>query len=174
MKYFGLYDDCGSRSSFYRLKNRRSGFKDFDSKDHAEFAHKVQSKLSSYNLAPKVYSDVGRIIVPSGYEAGQTELSGWGYVTEVARTLPECYDEDCSNEECYESACANGRIIDKILYRLYEVGIEYADGHRGNFGYVRRNKKWIPVVIDVGVESFSDIDDSLYGTEHCFMENTYV
>jgi hypothetical protein len=43
--------------------------------------------------------------------------------------------------------------------------LEYVDGHRGNFGFVRRNKEWVPVVIDVGSESFGYVDERLYGSD---------
>ena len=163
MSYVGLYEDCGSRNTFYRLKNRRgAGFKSCESKEEADFAHRVQKKLSENYLAPRVYSDVGRIMVPDSYENGEIVLSNWGYVTEIAKSMPVCYDDDCDGY-CNDSCCENSVIIDNVVDYLNEVGLEYTDGHRGNFGFVRRNKQWIPVVIDVGSESFGYIDEKLYG-----------
>lgn len=163
MSYVGLYEDCGSRNTFYRLKNRRgAGFKGFESKEEADFAHRVQSKLAEDNLAPRVYSMVGRIMVPDSYDDDEMVLSNWGYVTEIAKSMPVCRDEDCGSE-CFESGCKNSIIIDNIVDCLSEAGLEYIDGHRGNFGFVRRNKQWVPVVIDVGSESFGDVDERLYG-----------
>ena len=167
MSYVGLYEDCGSRNQFYILKNRRGrGFKSFESKEEADFAHKVQSKLSQDNLAPRVYSDVGRIMVPDIYDdTGETmTLSSWGYVTEIAKPMPVCYDDNCDGD-CHDSDCDNGSTIQTVVYCLNEAGLEYVDGHRGNFGFVRRNNQWIPVVIDVGSESFGDIDERLYGSD---------
>ena len=163
MSYVGLYEDCGSRNTFYRLKNRRgAGFKSFESYEEAEFAHRVQSKLAQDNLAPRVYSDVGRIMVPDGYEDGEMVLSSWGYVTEIAKPMRVCYDDNCDGD-CHNSDCDNGSTIQTVVYCLNEAGLEYVDGHRGNFGFVRRDRQWIPVVIDVGSESFGDIDERLYG-----------
>jgi hypothetical protein len=163
MSYVGLYEDCGSRNTFYRLKNRRgAGFKGFESKEEADFAHRIQSKLSQDNLAPRVYSMVGRIMIPDSYDDDEMVLSNWGYVTEIAKPMRVCYNDNCDGE-CYGSGCYNSVIIDDIVDRLREAGLEYIDGHRGNFGFVRRNKQWVPVVIDVGSESFGDIDERLYG-----------
>jgi hypothetical protein len=162
MSYVGLYEDAGSRNTFYRLKNKRGrGFKGFESKDEAVFAHKIQSKLSDLDMAPRVYSVVGRIMVPD-YCSDDMILSNWGYVTEIARTLPDCYDDDCDGD-CYDSGCKNSYLIDQVVEAMNEVGLEYVDAHRGNFGYIRRNRQWIPVVIDVGRESFDYVDESIYG-----------
>jgi hypothetical protein len=46
---------------------------------------------------------------------------------------------------------------------LGEHGLEYNDAHKGNFGYVRRKGSWVPVAIDLGVESFTDWDEDIYG-----------
>jgi hypothetical protein len=46
---------------------------------------------------------------------------------------------------------------------LGEHGLEYNDSHKGNFGYVRRKGSWVPVVIDLGIESFTDWDEDIYG-----------
>ena len=162
MTYIGLYDDAGSKNAFYIILNKkidrkRVGFKEFESKEEAEFAHKVQSILAEQDLAPRVYGQVGRIRRnnPDG-------LTEYGYLTEVARPMPYCNDEYCDGE-CFEGGCGNCTIIGEILWELDKCGLDYADHHRGNFGYVRRNGTWIPVVIDVGVESFSDWDSSIYG-----------
>jgi hypothetical protein len=161
MSYVGLYDDAGSRNAFYIIKDRkigrkRIGFKEFEDRGEAEFAHRVQSHLAKYDLAPMVYGDVGMIRRHDG------ELTCYGYLTEVARPMPECHDENCDGE-CFQSECSNGTTISEVVYDLGEHGLEYCDSHRNNFGFVRRNKKWIPVVIDVGVESFGEWDESIYG-----------
>ena len=46
---------------------------------------------------------------------------------------------------------------------LRHYGLDYSDHHRGNFGYVRRNKKSVLVVIDIGIESFDGWDEDIYG-----------
>ena len=164
MSYVGLYDDAGSKNAFYtvtkRIGRKRVGFKEFENKAEAEFAHRVQKHLAKYNLAPMVYGDVG-FIRKYSYDSGQ--FTAYGYLTETARLMPECRDDDCDGE-CFQSDCKNGTIISEVVYELGNLGLEYQDGHRANFGFVRRDGAWVPVVIDVGVESFSDWDDSIYGS----------
>lgn len=163
MSYVGLYDDAGSRNAFYRIQKKigrkRVGFKEFENKQQAEFAHRVQKHLAKYNLAPMVYGDVGYI---RKYKHDSGEFTAYGYLTEVARLMPKCYDDDCDGD-CNCSDCSNNTIINEIVEALSHLGLEYTDAHRGNFGYVRRQGKWIPVVIDVGVESFGEWDESIYG-----------
>jgi hypothetical protein len=161
MSYVGLYDDAGSKNAFYIIKNKkigrkRVGFKEFENEQEAKFAHRVQSHLAQFDLAPMVYGDVGMIRRYDG------ELTCYGYLTEVARPMPsECNDPRCGY--CFESGCSNGSAIGKIVYNLREQGLEYIDAHNGNFGYVRRKGLSILVVIDVGVESFGEWDESIYG-----------
>ena len=160
MSYIGLYDDAGSKTSFYVVKDKkinrkRVGFKEFENKQEAEFAHRVQKHLAQYDLAPMVYGDVGMIRRHDG------ELTAYGYLTEVAKPMPECNDPDCG--ECFHSGCNNGAAIDEVVYHLNEHGLDYNDAHKGNFGSVRRKGRWVPVVIDLGVESFSDWDEGIYG-----------
>lgn len=161
MSYVGLYDDAGSKNAFYIIKDRkigrkRIGFKEFENKREAEFAHRVQKHLSQFDLAPMVYGDVGMIRRYDG------ELTCYGYLTEVARPMPVCHDDDCDGE-CFQSECSNGTTICEVVYDLDEQALVYADAHRGNFGFVRRKGQWVPVVIDVGIESFSDWDETIYG-----------
>jgi hypothetical protein len=73
-----------------------------------------------------------------------------------------CNDDYCDGE-CFDSDCKNSNIIADIVGMLDFYGLAYSDHHRGNFGYVRRNRQWIPVVIDVGIESFDDWDKDIYG-----------
>jgi len=161
MSYVGLYDSEGSKNGFYLVKNKkigrkRVGFKEFTDKREAEFAHRVQKHLAQFDLAPMVYGDVGFI---RRHDGG---LTFYGYLTEVARTMSDCYDEECDGE-CFQSECKNGTIISEVVYNLGEHGLDYNDAHKGNFGFVRRKGYWIPVVIDVGIESFSDWDYDIYG-----------
>ena len=101
MSYVGLYDDAGSKNAFYLIKDRkigrkRIGFKEFENKQEAEFAHRVQKHLSQFDLAPMVYGDVGMIRRHDG------ELTAYGYLTEVAKPMPECYDDEYCDGECFE------------------------------------------------------------------------
>jgi hypothetical protein len=161
MSYVGLYDDEGSKNAFYIIKDKkigrkRVGFKEFENEQEAKFAHRVQKHLAQLDLAPMVYGDVGMI---RRHDGG---LTAYGYLTEVARTMPECHDEDCDGE-CFQSECKNGQMIQFVVDKLDSMGLSYNDAHKGNFGYVRRKGSWVLVVIDLGVESFSDWDTSIYG-----------
>jgi hypothetical protein len=160
--YVGKFDECGSRNTFYRLNNRRYGFKSFESKTYAEFAYRVQKHLATIDLAPRVYGEVGRIRLP--VDQYETELSDWGYITEIARPMPECYDDECDGA-CCDSGCDNRSIIDDVLGCLEEAGLNYIDAHAGNFGFIRRKGVWVPVVIDVGYESFDYFDGEVYGAD---------
>lgn len=156
--YVGLYDDAGSKNAFYRVKDRKKiGFKEFENEKEARFAYKIQKILAEKNLAPYVYGEVGMIRRHDG------ELTHYGYLTEVARPMPDCEDDDNCDGECFESGCENSNIIAEVVDSLDWEGLQYCDHHRGNFGFVRRDKQWIPVVIDVGIESFSDWNVALYG-----------
>ena len=170
MSYVGLYDDEGSKNAFYIVKDKkinrkRVGFKEFENKQEAQFAHRVQKYLAQFDLAPMVYGDVGMIRRLDG------ELTCHGYLTEVARPMPECHDDDCGGE-CFGTDCKNGNAIDEVVYHLNECGLEYSDAHKGNFGYVRRKGSWVPVAIDLGVESFASWDEDIYG-QFDYDENEY-
>ena len=162
MSYVGLYDDAGSKNAFYIIKDKkigrkRVGFKEFESEKEAKFAHRVQKHLAQFDLAPMVYGDVGFIRKHDG------EMTFYGYLTEVARPMPECNDEDCSGD-CFQwSECKNGIYISEVVYDLSEHGLDYNDAHSGNFGYIRRKGKWVAVVIDLGIESFTEWDEDIYG-----------
>ena len=161
MSYVGLADDCGSRSQFYRVvHDKKMGFKSFRDKKLADFAYGIQKTLAQYNDAPKVYGEVGRIRFCG-------ELTDWGYLTEIARPMKQCWDDDCDGE-CYRGSCENSMKIQSVLHYLSRYhGLEYSDAHSANFGYIRRDKTRILVPIDFGVESFSDMDD-MWATETDF------
>lgn len=166
--YVGRFSESGSKNSFYRMKNSKYGFKSFPTKELAEFAHAVQSELSTADLAPKVYSPVAKIRIPS-YFVKQTSrgymktikemvLSDWGYLTEVAKPY-FCNDPDCGSSGCaWEQCCENYHKIRKLVKDIEQMGIGYNDYHSGNLGYVIRNKKRVLVVIDLGRESIYDAD----------------
>ena len=162
MSYVGLYDDEGSKNAFYIVKDKkigrkRVGFKEFANEQEAKFAHRVQKHLAQFDLAPMVYGDVGFIRRNDG------QFTYYGYLTEVARPMPECNDDEYCDGECFQTDCKNGTAICEVVDNLNEHGLEYNDAHRGNFGFVRRKGYWIPVVIDLGIESFTEWDESIYG-----------
>jgi|688.fasta_scaffold182497_3 hypothetical protein len=156
--YVGLYDDAGSRNTFFRIVgNKRLGFKCFQDKDNADFAHRIQSGLADMAMAPKVYGDVGRIRY-----AG--ELTEWGYLTEVAKPMAECYDEEYCDGECFDSECSNSINIQSVVWTLEKYhGLSYVDAHRANFGWIKRKSGNILVPIDFGVESFGFVDEEIWG-----------
>jgi hypothetical protein len=155
--YVGLYDSAGSRNTFFVIAGRRKlGFKCFQNKDHADFAYRIQSGLAETDMAPKVYGDIGRI----RYDK---ELTDWGYLTEVAKPMKDCCDEECDGE-CYDSGCYNACRIQEVTWTLEnQYGLVYADAHRGNFGWIRRNRCNILVPIDFGIESFGYIEEEKWG-----------
>lgn len=154
MTIVGSYDNCGSRSAFYVIDNKR-GFKEFGDKEEAEYAHAVQSKLSNYDMAPCVLSDIGKIRKSHG------GLSSWGYITEIAEIIG-CGGNECSCGECDEDyyEMYEYKIQDLTDNMLRIAGIEFMDNHIGNVGFIRRNRKKILVCIDFGQESVYDEDVS--------------
>lgn len=164
----GVYDNNGSRSTFYVIDNER-GFKDFESKEDAEYAHDVQSRLSAFNLAPRVLSDIGKI-----RHRTDLELSGWGYITEIAEMLG-CGGNDCVCGECDKILESKSKYIQlhKLIGKIEYLGMEFIDAHIGNVGYVKRNGKKVLVCIDCGRESVYDPDaddnpvDDYCGCEMC-------
>ena len=148
----GQYGNCGSRSSFYVIDDKR-GFKEFDNKDAAEYAHCVQSKLSMHNLAPLVLSDIGKI----RYRHDMV-LSGWGYITEIAEMI--CCGGNDGCEDCeYEDEKIHKKKL-RLCAKIYDMGLEFMDAHVGNVGYVIRRGKKVLVCVDCGEESVYDVDES--------------
>ena len=172
LSYYGQFSDSGSRNSFYTVKSTKYGFKSFPTKSLANFSHAVQSRLSENDLAPRVYSPVGRIRIPSWVTKSDgkgslkaieaIELSDWGYLTEIAKPYYCPNDDDCGEHCFYEGGCKNYDKIRHLVDCVEECGIEYTDAHNGNLGWVTRKKKRVLVIIDIGRESIGDYDDSLY------------
>jgi hypothetical protein len=138
---------AGCASSFHKLKGQRGrGFKIFNSKEDAEIARNNQSELSQYNLAPYVYSQVGRV------RRGDKSLSGWGFITEIAELIccPGNGCKCCDRESImydYENE------IDNLIGNMEDYGFYFGDSHAGNVGFVNRDGQRIMVCIDTGDES---------------------
>lgn len=138
----------GSVSCFYKLKNTKNrGFKTFLSYDDAIIAYRNQKILAKYDLAPRVYSEVGKVRVGNG-----KSLSRWGYITEIAETI------GCGGNSCY--CCDRDELEDayydeivQLLDDMEDVGFEFHDSHIGNVGYVNRGGVRLMVCIDTGKES---------------------
>lgn len=160
--YIGKYSAGGSQNSFYQVSGKKYGFKSFPNKSLATFAHSVQSDLSKSNLAPRVYSPVCRIRVPNYFieTNGGTKtlmvLSDWGYLTEIAEPYECTSGEDCDGDCANDGCCINNDRIRDLLDGIYGYGLEYIDAHSANLGYVKRGKKKVLVVIDLGAESIID------------------
>lgn len=154
----GKYTAYGSRSDFYIIDQDR-GFKTFTDEYDAQYAIEAQSILSSLNLAPKVYSDIGRIRVGD-------KLSDIGYITELAETI-KCKHATSETSVCGDCNFRESKQLSKRIYKLcLKIGeltkYEFVDDHVGNIGYVVRKGKKILVCIDTGRESVSDGDCEYY------------
>jgi hypothetical protein len=159
MTIVGQYENAGSMSAFYVIDNKR-GFKEFAHRSEAEYAHSVQCKLELYDMAPYVLSQVGKIRMSNG------ELSCWGYITEIAKTIG-CGGNECSCGECEDSLeYSYENKIGKLAHNMmYMAGVEFMDCHIGNVGFVRRKGKKVMVCIDFGSESVCDEDCSIDPSE---------
>lgn len=140
------YVDCGSRTKFYNIDKAR-GFKEFNTWADAQYAHEAQSRCSSLDLAPAVYSDIGRVTIGG-------KLSGWGYITEIAELInPEC-SGNCGCELCEEAEDKWYADIVHVCNTMYDVlGLCMEDNHSGNFGLIKRHGETHLVCIDFGFES---------------------
>ena len=146
------YKNEGCASSFYTLKNSRNrGFKEFETYEAAVVAHYNQTKLADLDLAPRVYSEVGRVRKPN------KRLSRWGYITEIATTLG-CGGNDC--DCCDRTALEDewDEEISELVGEMEDHGFYFGDNHSGNVGFVRRNGLMKMVCIDTGDESVSSDD----------------
>jgi hypothetical protein len=142
----------GCSSTFYILSCGQKGFKEFDSKWAADIAHKNQSFLSEHNLAPYVYSEVGKI------RKKGNKLSGWGYITELAELLC-CPGNDCDCCDRYEIEDSIEDEMNSLLDEMGECDFSFGDNHAGNVGYVTRCGEKILVCIDTGDESVVNYAD---------------
>lgn len=171
--YIGKFKGSGSKNSFYKLKGKRYGFKSFPNKSLAEFAHTVQSDLSTKNFAPKVYSPVCKIRVPNYFMGPNYKpitkmvLSEWGYLTEIAKPY-RCDSDGCCGDCVGDTECVHSVEINDLLEAVsYHFNIEYTDCHADNLGYVKRGNENVLVLIDLGRESVGDISETNY-SEPCW------
>jgi hypothetical protein len=131
------YSEGGSAEFYYLKNNPDLGFKQFKSKKSAIDAYKRQKRLTQFDLAPKLYTDVRRLR-GSWYYA-----TGWGFVTEKAVVI--------------EDTIMNKRLkqIQHLVDEIYKkTGWKFWDCHYYNIGYVKRGRKFRLVCIDTGAESF--------------------
>lgn len=146
-----LFTNAGSRSEFFTV-SENVGFKTFESKQDAEYAHNIQTELAKYNFAPKVLSRVKRM-------RHRGELTGWGFETEVAEMLG-CGGNDCGCGECDDLYDRYSNRIASLCDRIEnKTGLSFVDNHIGNVGIIIRRGYRRLVCIDTGKESVSDGSD---------------
>ena len=140
---------AGCASSFYKLKGMKNrGFKVFDSKESADIAHANQTELSMYDLAPYVYSQVGRV------RRSDKSLSGWGFITEISELLC-CPGNGCLCCDRYAIEKDYEYEISDLVGKMEDYGYHFGDNHLGNVGFVVRNGVNVMVCIDTGDESIT-------------------
>ena len=150
------YHSSGSRSTFYTVENRPTvGFKTFGTKQEAEYARDIQMELSDYNLAPNVYSEVGRIRIGKK----RKQFSEWGYITEKAELIG-CGGNSCECGECCDHEDDMRDEINDLVDKIEGIGYYFGDSHVGNVGFVKRNGVDVLVCIDTGEESVQPWDDN--------------
>lgn len=151
----------GCASNFYMLNNSKNGFKSFDSYELAKIAHYNQTYLADYDLAPRVYSEVGRVRIGKS-----KRLSDWGYITEVATTIG-CGGNICTCGECdrYDLESDYYDEIDDLYNKMADHNFYFGDNHIGNVGYVNRRGRDVMVCIDTGDESVSSSHSPCYCLE---------
>lgn len=149
--------DSGGYCDFLPIKEEPSlGFKSFKVKKRAEETCMIQKKLSQFDLAPKILTEVCK--VPYFYNPSilkywnpEDTITSWGYVTEKAVLL----DED---EQPY-------RKLQNLVNNIKQyVKIKFWDCHWSNVGYIKRGNRNKLVCIDTGKESF-DGDSNAWGFE---------
>ena len=157
----GVFVSSGSRSSFfYYGKDNSVGFKEIGSIAYAEIAIQNQMMLSQYDFAPRVLSELTKIMVPNPFGVGNNKYakSGWGYKTEVAAVISGCGNSGvcCECEECDELEEVMNEEIQRLVNDIFDVvGLEFVDAHIGNVGYIIRDNVKKLVCIDTGIESFN-------------------
>jgi hypothetical protein len=141
------YTNSGGYCTLYCIKNYSDlGFKEFISKQRAEYAMRTQIKLSKFSLAPKVYSKLCKLKYS---ELFPTSSSGWGYITEIA-SLPN-------------SKIISLKSIQKLVDDIYsKTKLKFWDCHRDNLGYIIRRGKKKLVCVDTGKETW-DGDANYFG-----------
>lgn len=145
-KYIGIYNEEGSFTYFYRLKNRKTiAFKEFGSKKRATTAYNNQKILADCLLAPKVFGKIMKIDI---YDEDEKQYfrSGWGYITEIAKTSDDIgFDQDDIEDELTE-----------LKNKMDDLcGLRFCDDHDRNVGYITRRGESLLVCIDTGSETFS-------------------
>lgn len=133
----------GGYCQLYPIKDNPSlGFKEFLSKNKALKAHALQKKLSKFDLAPKVFSNISKLEMVDDQDQDFTLVSDWGYVTELAKTQNKFALKD----------------IQQLVGQIYKkTNLKFWDCHYHNLGWISRGHSKKLVCIDTGTESFNGI-----------------
>jgi hypothetical protein len=136
-----LFDDSsnGGYCTLYYIKDHANlGFKEFISKSRAEYARKIQVRLSRLNLAPKVISKICKLKYNKLFP---DRKSGWGYVTELADIIrPKSIPLKSIQT-----------LVDNVFKK---TKLKFWDCHWDNLGFITRNHKKYLVCIDTGKETW--------------------
>lgn len=157
-----LYSDFdqGGYCAFYTIKSYTGmAFKEFISKSRAEYARKIQLKLSRFNLAPKVHTP----IIKMKYDLlFPNKKSGWGFITEIAKPI----DDSVPLSKIQ-------RLVDEIYLK---TKLKFWDCHWYNMGLIKRGRSKKLVCIDTGKESFDGYSNAWGNPDpgpKCSYCNTY-
>jgi hypothetical protein len=141
--YSGWFDE-GGYCQVYPIKDCPNlVFKEFRNKKKASEAYSYQVKLSKFDLAPKVFSNICKLEFAKEADYIFDDPSDWGYITELAKThkpSTKIQMEDIQD------------LVDQIEYK---TGLKFWDCHWYNIGTIIRNNQPKVVCIDTGKESFS-------------------
>lgn len=139
--------DSGGSCDFLPIRGHENlGFKNFKNKSKAKTAWGFQSKLSKFNLAPKLYSGICKI--PYSYDLEllkywnpKDTVTEWGFVTQKAEML----------DETDQPLIKLQNLVDAIYKH---TRIKFWDCHWTNVGYIKYRGRNKLVCIDTGEESF--------------------
>lgn len=135
--------DEGGYCQVYPIQNKPNWvFKEFRNKKKATESYSYQKKLSKYDLAPKIYSDICKLNFADDGDVHFADTSDWGYITEQAKTYK-------ANTKISMTDIQN--LVEEITKK---TGLKFWDCHWYNVGLVKRGKTSKVVCIDTGKESF--------------------
>jgi len=139
------WSDEGGYCQVYPIKNKTNlVFKEFRNKKKAQESIILHKKLTKYDLAPKLYSNLCKLDFMKEDGWNPEEPSDWGYITE--RAYPVNHNDKTMQEIQY--------LVDNIQDK---TGLKFWDCHWYNVGIVKRNTTKKIVCIDTGKESFNGI-----------------
>ena len=143
-------DDSGTNCDFLPIKDHpHLGFKNFKYKHIAEQYYGIQLKLSKFNLAPQLETEICKI--PYYYDREflnywlpSETATNWGFITHKALLL------DDNEQPTYKLQTLVDTIYDK-------TGMRFWDCHWNNIGYINKDEL---VCIDTGEESFIELHNA--------------